>query len=333
MTPPFCITCEPGDLDQGLFGQVLPNVLQILPYLHQNGLYPAWKVRSLHYADSPQFITLPGVFDVAYEAPRGVLKEISLNELRRRHSQVLGSDWRELSRIWTSYFSVPQRTIDRLAEYPSEGQRLLGVHYRGTDKQTASWDSNPISQEQYLILLQDFLSQQPGFDRVIAATDEHGFVDKLQAAVKIPVTYLGAVDFHLAASRSGTRAEKADRALLDCLLLSKCSVVIETSSALPSFAKLFSPDIQIYRCAASRVFSNMPYFPVAFIPVLPVTTELAKDILSKTMLHDWTTDGRMQRFKHGFTFVPRWPRNHAWFSAAERLGLDQVLARWMQGYR
>ena len=327
------ITCQPGDLDQGLFGQLLPNVLQILPYLYQRGIYPSWELRSMHYGDPPDYITLPGVFDLSYAPPISPARTISLNELRRRHSSILGSNWHELSKIWNAFFSVPPRVLRQVEDHMPKGRRLLGIHYRGTDKQTATWDSNPITQEQYLELIGDFLSEQPPFDGIIAATDEHSFVDKLRQVVDLPVTNLGAVEFHLASVHSTTRAEKADRALVDCLLLSRCAMVIETSSALPSFAKLFNPELQIYRCAASRVFSNMPYFPVAFIPALPVESDRSNSILKLTMDDDWTAHPEMQRFKTQFAFVPRWPRNHSWFALAEKAGLDQALARVVSGYR
>ncbi len=330
---PLCITCRPEDLDQGLFGQVLPNVLQILPHLYREHIFPAWEIRSRHYADAPDYIALPGVFDLSYTPAEGAARRVSLNEMRRRHSQILGSNWAELAQVWNAYFTVPERTAEQVKAHVPPGKRLLGVHYRGTDKQTSSWDSNAITQGEFLELLQDFLAQQPPFDGVIAASDEQSFIENLKQHVSLPVTNLGAVEFHLSPVHSTTRAEKADRALVDCLLLSKCAVVIETSSALPSFAKLFNPEIEIYRCAASRVFSNMPYFPVAFIPVLPVSGDRSKAVLQRTMRDDWTSHPAMDQYKKPFSFVPRWPRNHKWFALAEKARMDGAIARVFTGYR
>ncbi len=266
--PPLSIVCQPQDLDQGLFGNVFYYVFQVLPYLHAHEIYPAWEIRTLHYGEPPEHITIPGSLDLSYDPPSGPFRQIPLNELRRRHGQVLGNDWSELNRIWRAYFTIPPRIAELAASTLPPG-RVLGVHYRGTDKQTATWDTNPISQAQYLTLIRDFLEARPEFDLIFAATDEFSFVEKLRAAIKLPVIALGKVDFHMAAERSVSRTENADRAVLDCVLLSLCGCVIETSSALPSFAKLFNPDLEIYRCAASKPFSNMPYFPVAHIPSSP----------------------------------------------------------------
>ena len=332
MKLPLCISCEPEDLDQGLFGHVLPNIFQILPYLHQRGIYPAWEIRTKHYGDPPQFITIPGALDLAYEAPTGPYRRMSLNELRRRHSHILGNDWPALARIWKAYFKVPKRVLDASERVLPEG-RLLGIHYRGTDKQTTSWDSNPITQQEYLVLINDFLQQNAGFDHILVGTDEHSFVDALRSSVSIPVVDLGPVEFHMAAEHTMSRAEKTDRAMLDCLLFSRCKTVLSTSSALPSFAKLFNPSLEIFRCAASKRFSNMPYFPVAYTPILPVTSAASMEILSRTMHSDWTSDPTMARFRKQFSASPRWPSNQRVFRIAERFGAEDLVARVVTGYR
>ena len=211
--------------------------------------------------------------------------------------------------------------------------RVLGVHYRGTDKQTATWDTNPISQAQYLTLIRDFLEDRPDFEVIFAATDEFSFVEKLRSAIKLPVIALGKVDFHMATEQSRSRTENTDRAVLDCVLLSLCQCVIETSSALPSFAKLFNPDLEIYRCAASKVFSDMPYFPVAHIPILPAKTPDSVEILRQTMEGDWTNDVRMKRFRKTFTAAPRWPVNNMVFDLASKVAATNLVARVMTGYR
>ena len=331
MSRPLCISCQPEDLDQGLFGNVLAHSFQILPYLYEQQIYPAWEIRTKHYGDPPDFITLPGALDLNYDPPRGPYRTLSLNELRRRHGQILGNDWNALAVIWNAYFKVPQRVLDLAKKILPQG-RVLGIHYRGTDKQTSTWDSNPITSQQYLGLIQDYLAQSDRFNYVFVATDEHSFVDQVRASIHLPILDLGAVEFHMATEHTMTRGEKTDRAMLDCVLLSQCDVVIETSSALPSFAKLLSPGLEIFRCSASKIFTNMPYFPVAYIPRLPVDTPESLEILRCTMEGDWETNPEMARFRKTFAFAPRWPRNHALFNFAEKTGFEDLAARLFSGY-
>ncbi len=332
MKLPLCITCAPDELDQGLFGNVFTHPFQVLPYLYERGIFPAWDLRSKHYGDLPAMVTIPGVLDLAYTPPVGPYRALSLNEVRRRHGQILGGDWRTLAHIWNAYFRTPQRVLDSAEGILPPG-RTLGVHYRGTDKQTASWDSNPISAANYILLIEEFLAENRSFDSIFVGTDEPSFIQHLSSAVRLPVLTLGAAEFHMASDHATSRREKSDRALLDCVLLSRCHTVIETSSALPSFTKLFNPELPVYRCAASKLFSNMPYFPVAYIPVLPVKSPHAKAILRETMQSDWTTDPSMQRFQAPFSAAPRWPRNHAIFQVAERAGAADLAARFLTGYR
>ena len=332
----LCITCPPEDLQQGLFGQAFYYLLQILPYLHEQAIYPQWELRTAHYGDPPDPITIPGVLDLAYVPPAGPYRYLTLEEMRRRHAHVLGSDWEGLNKLWQLYFCVPDR-IQQAAGGVLPSGRVLGIHYRGTDKQTALWDSNPISPEEYLTLIRSFLRTRERYKAVFVATDHFPFVGQMQQALGLPVVSLGAVDFHMAGMQNTTRAEKADRAMLDCVLLSRCSCVLETSSALPSFAKLLNPELEIYRCAASKLFgklyTNMPYFPVAHIPVLPVHDEESQRILAATMRDDWTGEAATASYTRSFRATPRWARNHRVFRLAETWGLDRLVGRILPGYR
>ena len=336
MRKPLCIFSEAEELNQGLFGGMFYYLLQLLPYLHAQGSYPRWELRTSHYGDPPDYLTLPGVLDLAYTPPEGKCHRLSISEMRRRHAHVVGNDWQGLHALWTQYFRIPDRTL-KAAEGVLPVGKVLGIHYRGTDKQTATWDSNPISAEQYFFLIREFMADRSDFTSVFVATDEFSFVDRLRGSVPVPVLSMGEVEFHMAAEHSTTRAAKADRALLDCLLLSMCACVLETSSALPSFAKLLNPQLEIYRCSASKLFgqlySDMPYFPVAHVPVLPVQSPEARAILQETMRDDWTDNPRMAPYLQPFTAVPRWRRNHYLFSWAEKLGVDKIFGQLFRSYR
>ena len=207
------------------------------------------------------------------------------------------------------------------------------MHYRGTDKQTSGWDSNPISQAEFILLLQEFLGNTHSFDSIFVATDDPSFTDHVRSSVSLPVVDLGAAEFHMSDQPTTTRREKGDLALRDCLLMSRCQAVIQTSSALPSFTKILKPSLEVYRTAASKLFSNMPYFPVAYIPVLPVKRSESRDILERTMQGDWSSHPSTARFRRSFAAVPRWPKNHALFQLAERAGAADLAARFFTGYR
>jgi hypothetical protein len=321
---PLCVFSHAADNREGLFGQIFNHVFNVLPYLHENGIFPAWEISSAQYGAQPGFLTIPGALDLAYTPPHGPYRRISLKELRRRHANIIGNDWAELSRMWAAYFKIPdhiQQSADRI--FPSG--RVLGLHFRGNDKYTSD-DTNPIRQDQFLTLVREFLSTAPSFDVIFAATDEFSFVEKLRAAVTIPVLNLGEVEFHKAENQTTPPSEKTDRAILDCVLLSRCSCVIQTCSALSSFTKILNPEIEIYRTSASKLFTpKMPYFPVAYIPVLPVSSPESRAILESTLVDDWTEEPTAERFKKKFAYNTYRPLHHILFTIAEKLGASDVV--------
>jgi hypothetical protein len=313
----ICIHCEATELLEGLFGQVLLYVFELLPYLHARSIFPAWEIRSTLYGAPPDYMTLPGVLDLAYDPPPSPYRlRVPLSRFREKHCEALGNDWAKLSRIWHAYFKVPDRIVKQADSFSLNN--TLGVHYRGTDKQTETFDSNPITQDQYLALVIEFLANRPDIEQVFAATDEFTFVDKLRSAISLPIINLGEVGFHK--ETSANPMEKADRALLDCVLLSRCATALQTSSALPSFAKIFNPDLEMYRCAASKLFKDIPYFPVAYVPKIALDNPETQSILNATMNEDWTMNPKTQRrFKKTFAHVTREPLKSGLWDIAEKL--------------
>ena len=315
---PLCIYCETSDLKEGLFGQVFLFLFEILPYLHKRSIYPAWEIRSKHYGPPPDHIAVPGVLDLAYTPPPGPYRRVPLFKLRARYSSALGNKWSELSELWHAYFKVPQRVIDQADALPPL-HNALGIHYRGNDKFTGNFDSNPITHEDYLTLITEFLATRPETELIFAATDDFAFVHKLRATVSLPILNLGEIGFHKAEVSGLDLMEKADRALLDCLLISRCRTALQTSSALPSFAKVLNPDLEMYRCASSKLFAPLPYFPVAYIPPVSLKTTRAVEILTTTMQHDWTSIRKARKFRSSFIHRPQRPVQHHLWQLADTL--------------
>ena len=320
----ICVFSQATDLREGLFGNVFYHIFMILPYLYKRGIFPAWEIRSIHYGAEPDFITIPGALDISYTVPQGPYCRISLMSFvagTHRSLAMTGQNSAAfgmlISQFRRAFSCQPTRSFP---------WSVLGLHYRGTDKLTSVADSNPISQQDFLTLVREFLATAPPFDVIFAATDEISFVERLRATVDLPVINLGEVDFHKAIKPTTSPKEKTDCALLDCVLLSRCSCLIETSSALPSFTKILNPDIEIYRTAASKLFRpNMPYFPVAFIPILPVSSPESRAILDTTLVSDWTLDSNAKRFEKKFAFSTYRPLHHSLFTIAEKLGASEMI--------
>ena len=329
MSDEFTVTTDPDELKEGLFGQVLLHAFVVLPHLDARGLQPSWAIRSTLYGSPVDGVVLPGVLDLAYATPAGPGPSVPLHRLIARFGSTLGDDWTALSRLWSRYFRMPPRLV-RAADSQGSLDDALGVHYRGNDKGTGNWDSNPVSHDDMTLIVQDALRKRPGLARVFVATDDYGFVSHLEQRLARPVVNLGRVTFHLDASDAGSATERADRAMLDCLLLSRCASVLLNSSALSAFTKILRPELEVRRCAASMFFTDVPYFPVAFIPVYTSDDPAVREILSRTMANDWRQSPRAAKF---IGFAAR-PRFRAWDFAWSVAGfVDRMLRRRPAGLR
>ncbi|WP_158970735.1 hypothetical protein [Paraglaciecola sp. L3A3] len=279
----FCIVTDSDELNEGLFGQVFLFIFEILPYLYEANLKPNWNIKAKHYGTKQDNLVIPGVLDLAYK-PQPSNKNTPLSKLRKKHCYALGNDWYKLNQIWNSYFVIPAR-IKEQADKLGSFKNVLGIHYRGTDKLTAAWDTNAVSYSDYLAIIRDFHSKRPELTRIFLATDDNQFLPFLRKHVSLEIINLGNVHFHK--DMEVKHHEKAERALLDCLLLSRCGAVLKNSSALSGFSKILNPNLEIYRCAASKLFRDIPYFPVAYIPPYKTDNQEVQAIINKLMSDDW----------------------------------------------
>ena len=143
---------------------------------------------------------------------------------------------------------------------------------------------------------------------MLVATDEDAFLSRVRDHLSLPVISSGAGAFHLRRRATASAPwQEADRALADCVALSRCAAVLNTSSALSAFAKVLNPEFDIYRCAASKMFSDNPYFPIAYVPVYRSANPAIVALLERTMRGDWRDDPHARRFREPFAFKRRNP--------------------------
>jgi hypothetical protein len=290
---------SPSEFTEGLFGQIILWPFELLPFLKKHSIYPDWDIKSKLYGEEPNFTVIPGVFDLAYTPHVSkVSQNINFMRIRNAYTQALGDDWSSLHELFFEYFKIPEKTkkfVD-LIEIP---YNTLGVHYRGTDKNKTEWDTNPVTQEEMLILVKNFLGEHSEISALFLASDEYSFIEKAkQQFFELPIINLGEVDFF---KNSQERSKKSERALVDCILLSKCSYLLKCSSALSGFAKIINPDLKAYRISASKLFSDVPYFPEAYIPRLSSNNPDSQEILKKLFANDWSYNIELKKnFGNGF---------------------------------
>jgi hypothetical protein len=188
------VVSSPQELAEGLFGQVILFVFEILPYLQRRDIFPDWDIRATHYGDPPNHRVIPGVLDLAYRVAPDAKRDVKLTLIRSRHAHVLGNDWRRLSAIWHDYFRVPDRVIESANAYGSFAD-TLGVHYRGNDKLTSLGDTNAVTHDDFLTIIRDFLKRRPELQRIFLATDDYSFFIFLKSQLPVEIVNWVRSDF------------------------------------------------------------------------------------------------------------------------------------------
>jgi len=88
--PRWKITTTPSELQEGLFGQVILLIFEILPFLERSSVSPTWDIKSQVYGVAPDYTVIPGLFDPVTVPHAGSYAEMPLWRLRLRHLSVLG---------------------------------------------------------------------------------------------------------------------------------------------------------------------------------------------------------------------------------------------------
>ncbi len=291
------------DLAEGLFGGIFNCILEILPYLDDNGLRPSWEIRSRLYGRPDDYIVVPGLLELNYQPTAGISREVNLRDLREHQQAVMGSDLEYIGSIWNKFFCVPNWINRQADEFPAL-DRALGLHYRGTDKNKATIETNFVSMEDFLTLTGDFIATHPDINLILIATDENAFVEQVQARHPgLRVVNSGKVTHHKDLAGQDGFA-KGGHAMLDCVLLSRCKYLLKCQSALSGFAKLLNPRLEAYRIAANKlVYWNFgaPYVPDGYLPKLTSRDPACQQILARLFADDWL-DNKLAVKRYGTPF-------------------------------
>jgi hypothetical protein len=254
----------------GFFGQ-LSWCLHIFQYCERHGLIPDLRLTGKVYLDQTNGLNwLDHYFDL--------MQPITLEEItkRVRYTKKI-SDLVQMgppiapqmslddgARLLRKYLR-PKPHISKIVEdywisLGIEGP-VLGVHFRGTDKS----EGPRVSWQHCLRTLEDYLRNDYTIKAVFVASDEQGFIDFMKKSVTSPPVYSHDDHYRSNSDRpihtdlKNGAYEKGEDALVNALLLSKCSIVIRTTSFLSAWASIFNPELKV-------VLVNKPYDKYLWYP-------------------------------------------------------------------
>ncbi len=287
-------------LPGGLFGTTITWITEIIFLLKAHNLYPKFIIRSKNYGEAKDdFNIFPFIIDTKYKNYTSILPDIfkqfivkkteqeiflSLEDIKKYNDKIQKEnyleDFKKVNQIFFEYFIINEHIYSRINNHFFNNKKVLGVQLRGTDKLTAVYDNpNNVSLEGIFKNI-DIVLEKRKYQYIFLATDSIDFFREFKEKYKhLNIFYYDFVRYEKDESPYRSLDNKniwekrkfkdesynilnAQNAFIDSLTLSKCDMVIFNSSALPSWSKVFNPELEIYKI---NFFPNK-WFPCYFIP-------------------------------------------------------------------
>ncbi len=255
----------------GFFAQ-LNWCLYILAYCEQHDLHPSLRLTGTQYSDIPNHDWLHDFFEDALEpaSKSGVrtsslsIRHIHETRFAAQYAPSMTIEWAH--RLITTYYRVKPDIESYVTEFATrefgEGG-AIGLHFRGTDKRL---EAEPVDWASCFRAVTKLAADQPHVRKVFVSSDDPQFIEWFtrQAAGTFSVIVhpdeersRDAQAIHTNPAGSGHR--KGFEALVNCLLLSRCTALIRTASFLSGWSSIFNPLLRI-------TLLNEPYAHVRWFP-------------------------------------------------------------------
>ena len=295
------IYSKPEDLTEGIFGQCLCWLLEVLNHFEKNNLYNInnnnnkiiFDINTLNNENLiPKFIQPKQVYN--YDQPVKVieisLKEAMLNPNNSRF-KLQTESFEIANKIFYKYFKFNDFILEEVNKL-NINNKTLGIHYRGTDKNYDRAQANYIKREEMILIIKDFMNNNE-IEKIFCCSDEQSFINEIKKLYPDKVIEYNQTrsnnSLNFGLFRNGENSSDRDRdnltnsCLIDMLGLSKCNTIIKTSSALSAFSKIINPYIKLYSVSAMK----HPWFPTAITEPYKSESEEIKKILKRTMKNDY----------------------------------------------
>jgi hypothetical protein len=244
----------------GFFAQ-LTWCVYLLAYCEEQKRKPSIHLTSPMYSDLPNHDWFHDFFEETDTVvPCGVLRTPKrLRPLRITHIQETDADkfartmtLEQAHRLFTTHFRVKakiQSYVDDFVSREFAGDGVIGLHFRGTDKR---WEAEPVDWPRCLRSVMKLAGDRTELRKVFIASDDPRFIEWFanEAASSLSVIV------HPDEERScdgqpvhynplGNKYQKGFEALVNCLLLSRCTALIRTASFLSAWSSVFNPALPI----------------------------------------------------------------------------------------
>src|ERR1035438_51761 len=255
----------------GFFAQ-LNWCLYILAYCEQHDLRPRIRLTGPQYSD---LLSHDWFHDFFYDktGPGSIhgtrTSSLSIRHIRETrfaalYASSMSIEWAH--RLFTTYFDIQPQSESYVQEFAarefSDGG-VIGLHLRETDKRR---EAAPVDWPSCFSAVTKLAADQPHLKRVFVSSDDPLFIEWFtrQAAGRFSVVVhpdeersRDAQAIHTSSTGSGHR--RGFEALVNCLLLSRCTALIRTASFLSGWSSIFNPLLPI--TLLNEPFAHVRWFP------------------------------------------------------------------------
>lgn len=309
-------------MNKGFFS-VLSMIHSCLPHFEQKYFNNNIKLNILYYSHNygryPNFNVMGHLLQLNYE-PSINKEKIHFNEigcifkLSKNLPNPFNSNFKLANEYFTKYLKFNNLIYEKVDNYilKFKDKRILGVHYRGTDKNKVGWVTN-ISIYEFIKIL-DYHLKLYKYDIIFISTDEHSFIHTMKRMydkkytilfydseknsqnnnsihlnrltiitnkIKIIKKNKNNLNNKILLEKDLEKETKYNELLLEnviinSLILSKCDLVLKTHSQVSAYSKIFNPNLNIYRVNACH--ANL--WPESYIPLYDYTNVSDPEIKS-----------------------------------------------------
>jgi hypothetical protein len=245
------------DLDSDWLGlgARMVKTLEIFLYCEERGLNPLIRYNYREKRqDKPDYFTELFTYK---QADKRLLAEAKFTGIRDIHELGWGEDYNLKLRLdiakplFDKYLSINSEIEEEVGRFVTEnfgGRKVLGVHYRGTDK---AGEAPLVGKERLLGHIRDILKERPELELIFISTDDESIIQFLRQS-QLPVPVLFREDavrsndgnqFHRRKEISKSIVHRD--AIVNMILLSRCAFLLKTASILSDCSVMMNPSIAI----------------------------------------------------------------------------------------
>lgn len=305
--------------------------LNIMYYSHNYGNYPNFQVIGdviqLNYipsinTETKQFEELTCFGDLCRKICGTQQKHENTTEY---HS--FKNDFTLANEYLFKYFKFNPSITKRVQQFTKQfsNKKVLGLHYRGTDKNKVNWVTH-ISIDEFIIVIDHHLKHIQ-YDAIFISTDDFQFIDKMNdrynqkyvilyydeeknsddknsihlnrlkvienkiekiKSCKDDMDKLVILEHELKTETQYNRM-LFENVVVNSFILSKCDLVLKTHSQVSAYSKVFNPELEIYRVNACQE----GYWPDSHIPLYEyqnIDDTEVKEVLRDKLENEFSRD-------------------------------------------